>query len=385
MRIEFDVESTIEAKGWSNAWYEVEEIAGVVAHNLQRSLWRAYSELGNQIAQPLVEVDGVLVIVETAHDEIEQVVREAFDAELLNALAREYEAGFFDDEAVSLTNDILFDENGEVDAWIGDMYDRLLELGVEWSGLPVDAEYVTDSAFSQWVDFVRTELEDALTDLRIERENPLLGVLDLAGEGYYLDLAESVRVQGFECDGKDAVRVLDLIDDLEENPQIEWTAESVHEAVRQSDEAHLVLVARRLKEAGVYDVAGVVQECVTEYAELFRPDLSVEWPEVGKATLEAVEELLQDIDDGDRVLSYLYQEAQKACIYYADVTKIIEVIGLDENDELVDEPGIAFERVPGEEMSRSTIFTRLAVATLKQLTVTYAVKALGVLAGELRK
>lgn len=384
MRIVFDIEAAIEANGWSDAWHEAEEIAGVVARGLQRSLWRAYSELGNQIAQPLVEVDGVRVIVETAHEEINSAVCEAFDSELLDALAREYEDGYFDDVAVDLTSDILFGENGEVDAWIDSMHDRLLDLGVEWQGLPGDAEYVTDSAFSEWVDFVRTEIEDALTDLRIERENPLLGVSDLMSEGYYLDLAESVRDRGFECDGKDARRVLDLIDDLEENPQIEWAAESVHEAVLQSDETHLVSVARRLKEAELYDVAGVVQECVTEYTKLFRLDYATEWPEVGKATLEGVEALLQDIDGGDRVLDYLYQEAQNACMYCLDVTSIISAISLDEIDDLVDEPGIAFESVPGEEKSLSNVFTRLAAMALERLTVAYAREALQVLAGELR-
>ena len=170
MRIELDVQKATEAKGWESAWYELEDLTKVVARNLQNGLWHAYTELGDQIAQLEVSaVDGV-VTVETAHNEIEGAVREAFDRELLDALSREYPDGFFDEEAASLTDDILFGENGEVDSWIDYAHDRLMELGVEWSGLTDRAEYVTDKAFSEWVDFVRSELEDALSDFRVERE-----------------------------------------------------------------------------------------------------------------------------------------------------------------------------------------------------------------------
>jgi hypothetical protein len=383
MRIEFDVQKAIGAKGWESAWHELEDLTNVVARNLQSSLWRAYPELGDQIAQPEVSAGDGVVIVETAHSEIEGAVREAFESELLDALSREYPDGFFDEEAASLTDDILFGENGEVDSWVDYAHDRLMELGVEWSGLSGVAEYVTDKAFSEWVDFVRGELEDALTDLRVERENPLFGVADLMSEGFYLDLAESVSVQGFECDGADAARVQDLINDLEENPQISLGEDEVHELMLKSDESHLVRVARRIEDAGLYDVEDVVKECVSEYVGLFRPDLAEEWPDVAEATRKSVKALIDDIESGDHPLDYLYQEAQNACIYYADVVGIISAIGLDEIDNLVDEPQIAMESGVGEDLSLSMVFTRLAAMALERLTVTYAVESLRVLVGEL--
>lgn len=383
MRIEFDVQKAIETKGWSEAWHELEDLTKAIARNLKSSLWRAYPELGGQIAQPEVSAGEGVVTVETAHSEIEGAVREAFDRELLDALSREYPDWFFDEESAGLADDILFGENGEVDSWIDYAHDRLMELGVEWSGMSGRAEYVTSKAFSEWVDFVRGELEDALTDFRIERENPLLGVSDLMREEFYLDLAESVRVQGFECDGKDAARVQDLIDDLEENPQVTLGEGEVHELTLKSDESHLVRVARKLEDAGLYDVEDVVKECVSEYADIFRPDLAEEWPDVAEATRKSVKALIDDIEGGDHPLDYLYQEAQDACLYYADVISIISAIGLDEIDNLVDEPGIAMESGSGEDLSLSMVFTRLAAMALEQLTVTYAVESLRVLAGEL--
>lgn len=383
MRIEFDVQKAIETKGWESAWYELEDLTKVVARNLQHSLWRAYPELGGQIAQPEVNaVDGI-VIVETAHNEIEGAVRKAFDNELLDALSRDHRDGFFDEEAASLTDDILFGENGEVDSWIDYAHDRLMELGVEWSGLSGQAELVTDKTFSEWVDFVRGELEDALTDSRIERENPLFGVSDLMSEGFYLGLAENVRVQGFECDGADAARVQDLIDDLEENPQVALGEGEVHELMLKSDESHLVRIARKLEETGLYDVSDVVAEMVLEYAGIFRPDLAEDWFDVAEATRKSVKALIDDIEGGDHPFDYLYQEAQNACIYYEDVIGIISAIGLDEIDNLVDEPGIAMETGVGEDLSLSMVFTRLAAMALERLTVTYAVESLRVLAGEL--
>lgn len=383
MRIEFDVQKAIEAKGWESAWYELEDLTKSIARNLKSGLWRAYTELGGQIARPEVSAVEGVVTVETAHSEIDGAVREAFDSELLDALSREYPDGFFDEEAASLTDDILFGENGEVDSWIDYAHDRLMELGVEWSGLSGSAEYVTDKAFSEWVDFVRGELEDALTDFRIERENPLLGISDLMREGFYLDLAESVSVQGFECDGADAARVQDLIDDLEENPQASLGEGEVRELMLKSDESHLVRVARKLDEAGLYDVEDVVTEMVSEYASIFRPDLAEEWPDVAEATRKSVKALIDDIESGDHPLDCLYQEAQNACIYYTDVVGIISAIGLDEIDNLVDEPGIAMETGVGEDLSLSIVFTRLAAMALERLTVTYAVESLRVLAGEL--
>lgn len=383
MRIEFDVQKAIETKGWEYAWHELEDLTKVVARNLKSSLWRAYTELGDQIAQPEVSSGEGVVTVETAHSEIRGAVRKAFDSELLDALSREYPDGFFDEEAASLTDDILFGENGEVDSWIDYAHDRLMELGVEWSGMSGRAEYVTSKAFSEWVDFVRGELEDALTDLRIERENPLLGVSDLMSEGFYLDLAESVRTQGFECDGADAARVQELINDLEENPQVTLGEDEVHELMLKSDDFSLVRIARRIEDLGLYDVEDVVQECVSEYASIFRPDLAEEWPDVAEATRKSVEKLIDDIEGGDHPLDYLYQEAQNACIYYADVVGIISAIGLDEIDNLVDEPGIAMETGHGEDLSLSMVFTRLAAMALERLTVTYAVESLRVLAGEL--
>ena len=383
MRTEFDVQKAIETKGWESAWYELEDLTKTIARNLQRSLWRAYPELGGQIAQPEVSTGDGVVVVENSPREIFQAVHDAFDSELLDALSREYPDGFFDEKAAILTEDILFGENGEVDRWVDYSYDRLMELGVEWSGFSGKAEYVTDETFSEVVDFVRGELEDALSDFRIERENPLLGVADLMSEGFYLDLAESVCVQGFECDGKDAARVQDLIDDLEENPQISLGEGEVHELMLKSDESHLVRVARKLEDAGLYDVAGVVQECVSEHMGIFRTDLAEDWPDVAKATRENVEKLIDDIEGGESALDYLYQEAQNACICYTDVTAIISAIGLDEIDDLVDEPGIALEAGRGEDLRLSMVFTRLAAMALERLTVTYAVESLRVLAGEL--
>jgi hypothetical protein len=383
MRIKFDVQKAIEAKGWESAWYELEDLTKTVARNLQHSLWRAYTELGGQIAQPEVSAVEGVVTVETAHSEIEGAVREAFDGELLDALSREYPDGFFDEEAASLTDDILFGENGEVDSWVDYAHDRLMELGVEWSGLSGQAELVNDKTFSEWVDFVRVELEDALSDFRVERENPLLGVSDLMSEGFYLDLAESVRVQGFECDGKDAARVQDLINDLEENPQVTLGEDEVHELMLKSDDFSLVRIARRIKDAGLYDVEDVVKECVSEYVGLFWPDLAEEWPDVAEATRKSVKALIDDIEGGDHPLDCLCQEAQNACIYYADVIAIISAIGLDEIDNLVDEPGIALETGSSEDLSLSMVFTRLAAMALERLTVTYAVESFRVLAGEL--
>lgn len=383
MRIEFNVQKAIEAKGWESAWHELEDLTKSIARNLKSSLWRAYTELGGQIAQPEVSTGKGVVIVETAHNEIDGAVRETFDSALLDALSREYLDGFFDKEAASLADDIIFGESGEVDSWIDYAHDRLMESGVEWSGFSEKAEYVTDKVFSEWVDFVRGELEDALTDLRVERENPLLGVSDLMSEGFYLDLVDSVRVQGFECDGKDAARVQDLIDDLEENPQISLGEGEVHELMLKSDESHLVRIARKLEEAGLYDVEDVVKECVSEYVGLFRPDLAEEWPDVAEATRKSVEKLIDDIEGGDRPLDYLYQEAQNACIYYTDVVAIISAIGLDEIDNLVDEPGIALETGSSEDLSLSMVFTRLAAMALERLTVTYAVESLKALVGEL--
>ena len=383
MRIEFDVQKAIETKGWESAWYELEDLIKVVARNLRRSLWRAYDELSGKIAQPEVSTVEGVVIVETAHNEIHSAVCEAFDSELLDALSREYPDGFFDEEAASLTDDILFGEDGEVDSWIDYAHDRLMELGVEWSGIPAGAEMVADKTFSEWVSFVQGELEDALFDLRIERENPLLGVPELMSKGFYLDLAENVRVQGFECDGVDAARVQELIDDLEENPQIALSGGEVRELMLKSDESHLTRVARKLEGAGLYDVVSVVSECMSDYAGIFRPDLAEEWPDVAEATRKSVEQLIEDIKGGESALDYLYEEAQNACIYYVDVAGIIPAIGLDEIDDLVDEPQIALEDGSGEDLSLSMVFTRLAAMALERLTVTYAIESLRVLAGQL--
>lgn len=384
MRIAFNVQDEIQAKGWSEAWYEGEEVAKDVARSLQHELWRTYPEISSQITQPIVEVDGENVTVETAHSEIETAVRESFEQVLLETLAKSYPDYFFDETAGGLADDIVFGENGEVDRWIDDTHERLLELGVAWSGLPGDAEYVTDTEFQRVVDLVLGELEDTLTDFRVENQNPLLGVEDLMREGYYLDLAESVSINGFDCDGEDAKRVQDLIEDLEENPHVDLGSDEIHAAMLKSDESDLVCVARKLEGTGLYDVAEVVQECVNEYAKIFRPDLAEEWPDVAKATSEALEQLVSDIEGGDRPLDYLYQEAQNACIYYVDVISIIDSIGLSELDDLVDEPQIAMEALPGEEVSLSIVFTRLAAMALERLTVTYAVEALSALARELK-
>jgi hypothetical protein len=384
MQIVFNVEKEIESRGWSEAWYKLEEVAKDVARSLQHELWRAYPKLGGQIAQPIVEADGENVTVETAHSEIETAVRESFEQVLLETLAKSYPDYFFDKTAGGLADDIVFGENGEVDRWIDSTHERLLELGVTWSGLPGDAEYVTDTEFQRVVNLVLIELEDTLTDFRVENQNPLLGIEDLMNEGYYLDLAESVSINGFDCDSEDAKRVQDLIEDLEENPHVDLGSDEIHAAMLKSDESGLVQVARKLEGTGLYDVTEVVQECVNEYAKIFRPDLAEEWPDVAKATSEALEQLVSDIEGGDRALDYLYQEAQNACIYYVDVVAIFDAIGLSELDDLVDEPQIAMEAMPGEEVSLSMVFTRLAAMVLERLTVTYAVEALSALARELK-
>lgn len=385
MRIVFKAQDEIQAKGWSEAWYEGEELAKNVARSLQQELWRAYPEIGGQIARPTVEADGETIVIETAHSEVEGAVRESFEQALLETLSASYPDYFFDETAVSLADDIVFGENGEVDRWIDSAHERLMELGVEWSGLSVDAELVTDNNFQRVVDFVLGELEDTLTDFRVENRNPLLGVEDLMNEGYYLDLAESVSINGFECDGKDASKVQDLIDDLEENPQVSLGSDEIHAYMLKSDESGLVHVARKLEGTGLYDVAEVLQECINEYAKVFRPDLAEEWPDVAKATSEALEQLVSDVEGGDRALDYLYQEAQNACIYYTGVMNIVDAIGLSELDDLVDEPQIAFEAARGEEVSLSMVFTRLAAMALERLTVAYAVEALSALARELKQ
>lgn len=384
MQIVFNIEKEIESRSWSEAWYELEEVTKTIERSLQHELWRAYPELGGQIAQSIVEVDGENVTVETAHSEIETALRESFEQVLLETLAKSYPDYFFDETAGGLADDIVFGENGEVDRWVDDAHERLLELGVTWSGLSAEAEYVTDTEFQRVVDLVLIELEDTLSDFRVENRNPLLGIEDLMREGYCLDLAESVSINGFDCDGEDAKRVQDLIDDLEENPYIGLGADEIHAAMLKSDESGLVSVARKLEGTGLYDVTEVVQECVNEYTKVFRPDLAKEWPDVAKATSEALEQLVSDIEGGDRALDYLYQEAQNACIYYVDVVSIIDAIGLSELDDLVDEPQIAMEALPGEEVSLSMVFTRLAAMALERLTVTYAVEALSALARELK-
>lgn len=383
MQIVFNIEKEIESRGWSEAWYEGEEVAKDVARSLQPDLRRTYPELGGQIAQLIVEADGENVTVETAHSEIGTAVRESFEQVLLETLAKSYPDYFFDEAAGGLADDIVFGENGEVDRWIDSTHERLLELGVAWSGLPGDAEYVTDTEFQRVVDQVLIELEDTLTDFRVENQNPLLGIEDLMQEGYYLDLAESVSINGFDCDGEDAKRVQDLIEDLEENPHVDLGSDEIHAAMLKSDENGLVHIARKLEGTRLYDVTEVVQECVNEYAKIFRPDLAEEWPDVAKATRKSVEKLIDDIESGDHPLDYLYQEAQNACIYYADVVGIISAIGLDEIDDLVDEPGIALDAGRGEDLSLSMVFTRLAAMALERLTVTYAMESLRVLAGEL--
>lgn len=384
MQIVFNVEKEIESRGWSEAWYELEEVTKTMERGLKHELWRTYTELGGQIAQPAVDANRETVVVETAHSEIEDAVRETFEQVLLETLSASYPDYFFDETAASLANDIVFGESGEVDRWIDSTHERLLELGVTWSGLSADAELMTDTEFQRVVDFVLGELEDTLTDFRVENQNPLLGVEDLMREGYYLDLAESVSINGFDCDGEDARRVQDLIDDLEENPHTGLGSDEIHAAMLKSDENGLVHIARKLEGTGLYDVTEVVQECVNEYAKIFRPDLAEEWPDVAKATSEALEQLVSDIEGGDRALDYLYQEAQNACIYYVDVVSIIDAIGLSELEDLVDEPQIAMEAMPGEEVSLSMVFTRLATMALERLTVTYAVEALSALARELK-
>lgn len=385
MRIVFNVQDEIQAKGWSESWYEGAELAQDVARSLQSELWRAYPELGGQIAQPIVEADGEKVVVETAHGEFENAVRETFEQVLLETLSASYPDYFFDETAASIADDIVFGENGEVDKWIDGTHERLLELGVEWTGFPGQAEYVTDTEFQRVVDLVLGELEDTLTDFRVENQNPLLGVEDLMHEGYYLDLAEAVSINGFDCDGEDAKRVQNLIDDLEENPHTSLGLDEIHTAMLKSDESGLVQIARKLEGIGLYDVTEVVQECINEYSKIFRPDLAEEWSDVAKATSEALEQLVSDIEDGDHPLDYLYQEAQNACIYYIDVVGIISAIGFSELEDLVDEPQIAFEAAGGDEPSLSMVFTRLAAMALERLTVTYAVEALSSLARELKQ
>lgn len=384
MQIVFNVEKEIESRGWSEAWYELEDITKTIERSLQHELWRAYPELGGQIVQSTVEADGEKVVIETAHNEIEDAVRASFEQALLETLSASYPDYFFDETAGGIADDIVFGENGEVDRWIDSTHERLLELGVEWSGLPADAELVTDTEFQRVVDLVLDELEDTLSDFRVENRNPLLGVKDLMNEGHYLDLAESVSINGFDCDGEDAKRVQDLIDDLEANPHTSLGLDEIHDAMLKSDESGLVQIARKLEGIGLYGVTEVVQECINEYAKIFRPDLAEEWPDVAKATSEALEQLVSDIEGGDRALDYLYQEAQNACIYYVDVASIIDAIGLSELEDLVDEPQIAMEAMPGEEVSLSMVFTRLAAMALERLTVTYAVEALSALARELK-
>jgi hypothetical protein len=384
MQIVFNVEKEIESRGWSEAWYELEDITKTIERSLQHELWRAYTELDGQIAQPEVKARKLMLVVETAHSELEEAIRKSFEQALLETLSASYPEYFFDETAGGLADDIVFGENGEVDRWIDSTHERLLELGVAWSGLPGDAEYVTDTEFQRVVDLVLGELEDTLSDFRVENQNPLLGIEDLMQEGYYLDLAESVSINGFDCDGEDAKRVQDLIDDLEANPHVDLGSDEIHTAMLKSDESGLVRVARKLEGTGLYDVTEVVQECVNEYAKIFRPDLAEEWSDVAKATSEALEQLVSDIEGGDRALDYLYQEAQNACIYYVDVISIIDSIGLSELDDLVDEPQIAMEAIPGEEVSLSMVFTRLAAMALERLTVTYAVEALSALARELK-
>lgn len=384
MQIVFNVEKEIESRGWSEAWYELEDITKNVARSLQHELWRVYPELGGHIVQPIVEADGENVTIETAHSELEEAIRKSFEQVLLGTLSASYPDYFFDETAGGLADDIVFGENGEVDRWTDSTHERLLEFGVEWSGLPADAEYVTDTEFQRVVDLVLIELEDALTDFRVENQNPLLGIKDLMNEGYYLDLAESVSINGFDCDGEDAKRVQDLIDDLEANPHTSLGVDEIHAAMLKSDENGLVRVARKLEGTGLYDVTEVVQECIDEYSKIFRPDLAEEWPDLAKATSEALKQLVSDIEGGDRPLDYLYQETQNACIYYVDVISIIDAIGLSELDDLVDEPQIAMEALPGEEVNLSMVFTRLAAMALERLTVTYAVEALSALARELK-
>lgn len=384
MQIVFNVEKEIKSRGWSEAWYELGEVTKTMERSLKYELWRAYTELSGQIAQPEVKAGKLMLVVETANSEIEDAVRESFEQVLLETLSASYPDYFFDETAGGLADNIVFGENGEVDRWVDDTHERLLEFGVTWSGLSADAELVTDTEFQRVVDFVLGELEDALTDFRVENQNPLLGVEDLMNEGYYLDLAESVSVQGFECDGADAARVQGLIDDLEENPHVELDSDEIHAAMLKSDESGLVRVARKLEGTGLYDVTEVVQECINEYTKIFRPDLAEDWPDVAKATSEALKQLVSDIESGDRPMDYLCQEAQNACIYHTDVAAIIDAIGLSELDDLVDEPQIAMEALPGEEVSLSMVFTRLAAMALERLTVTYAVESLSALARELK-
>lgn len=384
MQIVFNIEKEIESRGWSEAWYELEDVTKNVARSLQHELWRVYPEIGGQIAQPIVEADGENVTIETAHSELEEAIRKSFEQVLLETLSASYPEYFFDETAGGLADDIVFGENGEVDRWVDDAHERLFELGVTWSGLPADAEYVTDTEFQRVVDLVLGELEDTLSDFRVENRNPLLGIKDLMNDGYYLDLAESVSINGFDCDGEDAKRVQDLIDDLEANPHVDLGSDEIHAAMLKSDESGLVQVARKLEGTRLYNVTEVVQECINEYSKIFRPDLAEEWSDVAKATSEALEQLVSDIEGGDRALDYLYQEAQNACIYYTDVVSIIDAIGLSELDDLVDEPQIAMEALPGEEVSLSMVFTRLAAMALERLTVTYAVEALSALARELK-
>lgn len=384
MQIVFNVEKEIESRGWSEAWYELEDVTKNVARSLQHELWRVYPELGGQIAQPEVKAGKLMLVVETAHSEVEEAIRKLFEQVLLETLSASYPEYFFDETAGGLADDIVFGENGEVDRWTDSTHERLLELGVTWSGLSADAEYVTDTEFQRVVDLVLIELEDTLTDFRVENQNPLLGIKDLMNEGYYLDLAESVSINGFDCDGEDAKRVQDLIEDLEENPHVDLGSDEIHAAMLKSDESGLVRVARKLEGSGLYDVTEVVQECINEYSKIFRPDLAEEWPDLAKATSEALEQLVSDIEGGDRPLDYLYQEAQNACIYYVYVVAIFDAIGLSELDDLVDEPQIAMKAMPGEEVSLSMVFTRLATMALERLTVTYAVEALSALARELK-
>lgn len=289
MQIVFNVEKEIESRGWSEAWYELEDITKTMERSLKHELWRTYTELDGQIAQSEVKAGKLMLVVETAHSEIEEAIRKLFEQVLLETLSASYPEYFFDETAGGLADGIVFGENGEVDRWIDSTHERLLELGVTWSGLSADAEYVTDTEFQRVVDLVLIELEDTLTDFRVENQNPLLGIKDLMNEGYYLDLAKSVSINGFDCDGEDAKRVQDLIEDLEENPHVDLGSDEIHAAMLKSDESGLVQVARKLEGTGLYNVTEVVQECINEYSKIFRPDLAEKWSDVAKATSEALE------------------------------------------------------------------------------------------------
>ena len=90
MQIVFNVEKEIESRGWSEAWYELEDITKTTEQSLKSELWRAYPELGGQIAQSTVEADGEKVVIETAHNEIEDAVRASFEQVLLETLSASF-------------------------------------------------------------------------------------------------------------------------------------------------------------------------------------------------------------------------------------------------------------------------------------------------------